>query len=60
MQHEQAEERAACLKRLAAQVFVQLPEDKAQALAILALVHDLIEWQPLESVAENVVKIAGG
>jgi len=33
------------LKRLAQQISVQLPEDKMEALAVLAFVKALIEWE---------------
>ncbi len=33
------------LKRLAAQIVAQLPEDKAKALAVLVLIRALIEWE---------------
>ena len=33
------------LKRLAAQILSQLPEDREEAIAALALVRALIEWE---------------
>ncbi len=32
-------------KRLAAQIVAQLPEDKAEALVVLALIRTLVEWE---------------
>ncbi len=32
-------------KRLAAQIVAQLPEDKGEALIVLALIRTLVEWE---------------
>jgi hypothetical protein len=36
--------RRECHKRLAAQLFGQLPDDRQEALAVLALTRELVDW----------------
>ncbi len=47
-------------KRLAAQLFAQLPEDREEALNIVIILRELVDWRPaLEATIEPVLKIVG-
>lgn len=48
------------LKRLAAQLLSQLPEDREEALIVIVMLRELVEWRPsIEAVVEPVLKIVG-
>ena len=48
------------LKRIAAQLLVQLPENKEEALVVLTVLRELVDWQPtLGAVVASPIKIVG-
>ncbi len=47
-------------KRLAAQIFIQLPEDREEALIVLTIARQLVEWAvETEQLPAAVLKIVG-
>lgn len=43
------------LKRLAAQMFAQLPENREEALKVVLMLRELVDWQP--AAIEPLLKI---
>ncbi len=60
MQKQGEAERAGQLKRLAAQILTQLPETKEEALMVLAIAQELVEWEAVVgSPLAPVLRIVG-
>jgi putative heme iron utilization protein len=47
-------------KRIAAQILNQLPEDKTEALAVLAITHALLDWDVMEALPTPIFRIVAG
>lgn len=43
------------LKRLAAQMFAQLPENREEALKVVLILRELVDWEP--TAIEPLLKI---
>ena len=48
------------LKRLAAQLFAQLPENREESLLVVTILRELVDWRPgMEATIEPLLKIVG-
>lgn len=61
MQKECGTERAEARKRLAAQILTQLPDNRDEAIAVLAIVHQLVIWEASgDGILGPTLRIVGG
>lgn len=59
MQQKNKDEHSDSLKRLAAQLFAQLPENREDALMVLAITRELVTWEVTGAIIAPVLKIVG-
>lgn len=61
MQKKDEGERGENLKRLAAQLFAQLPENREEALMVLTIARELVLWSVEgDAIVAPVLRIVGG
>jgi hypothetical protein len=60
MSMDTAESKRESHKRLAAQILAQLPEERGEALIVLAIVRELVDWDyGMAHIGATVLKIIG-
>lgn len=60
MSMDAAESKRESHKRLAAQILAQLPEERGEALIVLAIVRELVDWDyGVGHIGAQVLKIVG-